>query len=151
MNGLIQCVVLGCDDLFLDLESTLFSQFLPVLFGSSITPAERRLFSLPAKFGGLGILDPVQSASGSYQASVHATSVLTAAIREGLTFNLESHVNNVLSVQHQEAIFRDACYSQLFNDLLLEFDAYHQQAYSLCQGPEYFRLADFPATCKESV
>ena len=85
----------------------MFSQFLPVLFGSSITPAERRLFSLPAKFGGLGILDPVWSASGSYQASVHATSVLTAPIREGLAFDLESHVDNVLSVWHQETISRD--------------------------------------------
>ena len=93
----IQCAVLGCD-LFLDLEFTLFSQFLPVLFGSSITPAECRLFTLLAKFGGLGIL------------------ILFSLLQDLIR----------LSVRHQEAISRDAGYSQLFDDLLLEFDAYHQ-------------------------
>ena len=53
------------------------SQFLPVLFRSPcmLIPTEHALFSLPVKFGGLGIPDSVQSASGSYQASVCATSV----------------------------------------------------------------------------
>ena len=33
----------GCDPAFSDLEYTLFSQFLPVLFGCEITLSERKL------------------------------------------------------------------------------------------------------------
>ena len=93
----LQRVVAGCDQAFRDLEYTLFSQFLPVLFGCEITPSECQLFSLSTRLGGLGILDPTTSASRFYQASVHATSVLSAAIREGSTLDLGLHVSTVLT------------------------------------------------------
>ena len=50
----IQCVVCDCDNPFLDLESTILSKFLPVLFGCEISSLECKLFSLSTKFGGLG-------------------------------------------------------------------------------------------------
>ena len=86
----LQRVVAGCDHAFL--EYTLFSQFLPVLFGCEITPSECQLFSLPTRLGGLGILDPTTSASRFYQASMHVASILSAAIREGSTLDLGLHV-----------------------------------------------------------
>ena len=57
--------ILGCDNAFCDLESTLFSDILPVLFGCEITPSKHKLLSLPTRFGGLGIVDPNKSSSWS--------------------------------------------------------------------------------------
>ena len=51
-------VILGCDNAFRNLESTLFSDILPILFGCEITPSERKLLSLPTRFGSLDIVDP---------------------------------------------------------------------------------------------
>ena len=96
----------------------MFSQFLPVLFGCEITPSERQLFSLPTRLGGLGILDPTTSTSRFYQASVHATSVLSAAIREGSTLDLGLYVSTVLTARRQDAVSRDVFYGQQFDDLL---------------------------------
>ena len=124
----LQRVVAGCDQAFRDLEYTLFSQFLPVLFGCEITPSEHQLFSLPTRLGGLGILDPTTSASRFYQASVHATSVLSAAIREGSTLDLGLHVSTVLTARRQDAVSRDVFYGQQFDELLRDFDPYRQRA-----------------------
>ena len=41
----LQRVAAGCDHVFSDLEYTLFSQFLSVLFGCKITPFEHKQFS----------------------------------------------------------------------------------------------------------
>ena len=124
----LQRVVAGCDQAFRDLEYTLFSQFLPVLFGCEITPSERQLFSLPTRLGGLGILDPTTSASRFYQASVHATSVLSAAIREGSTLDLGLHVSTVLTARRQDAVSQDVFYGQQFDELLRDFDPFCQRA-----------------------
>ena len=96
-SGLLQHV-------FSDLEYVLFSQFLPVLFGCKITPSEHKLFSLPTRLGGLGILDPPTSASRFYQASVHATFVFSAAIREGSTFDVGLHLSTVLTARSQNTL-----------------------------------------------
>ena len=87
-------LIAGCDHAFSDLEYTLFSQLLqlPVLLGCDIFPSKCKLFSLPTRLGGLGILDPTTSASRFYQASMHVASILSAAIREGSTLDLGLHV-----------------------------------------------------------
>ena len=41
---------------------------------------ERALLSLPARFGGLGIIDPASAASTEYQASLHLTSTLVSVL-----------------------------------------------------------------------
>ena len=40
-------VVFQCGPLFRDLELSLFSRFLPAMFGLEVSAAERRLFALP--------------------------------------------------------------------------------------------------------
>ena len=123
-------VVAGCDHAFSDLEYTLFSRFLPVLFGCEITPSECKLFLLPTRLGGLGNLHVhlTTSTSRFYQASVHATSVLSAAIREGSALDLGLHVSTVLTARNQDALFQDVLYDQQFEGLLRDFDLFHQHA-----------------------
>ena len=76
----------------------------------------------------MGIADPTRSASRSYQASMHVTVILTAAIKEGSTFDLNSLVNTVSMARHQDALSRDACYEQQLDSLLSDFDAFCQHA-----------------------
>ena len=105
----VQHVVCGCDSSFVDLESVVFSQFLPVLLVSS---SECKLFSLPTKFSGSGIVDPVTSAAKLHNVSVHLTAIFTMTIKNVSILDLDSHVNAVLSVCHHDAISRDVSYNQ---------------------------------------
>ena len=75
----------------------------------------------------MGILDPTTSASTFYQASMHATSVLSAAIREGSTLDLGLHVSTVLTARRQDAVSRDVFYGQQFDELLRDFDPFPQR------------------------
>ena len=54
----LQRVVSDCHSLFAPLENIIFSLFLPAMFGCEISSLEFELFSLPVRFGGLGILLP---------------------------------------------------------------------------------------------
>ena len=99
---------------------------MPVLFGCEITPSELKLFSLPTRLGGLGILDLTTSASRFYQASVNATSVLSAANRESSALDLGLHVSTVLTARSQDALSRDVFYDQQFDRLLRDFDPFHR-------------------------
>ena len=83
----MQCVIAGCVHAFSDLKFTLLSQFLPALLSCEITLTECILLSLPTRLGGLGILDPTNSASRFYQASVCATIILSTAISKGFTLD----------------------------------------------------------------
>ena len=77
---------------------------MPVLFGCKITPSEHKQFSFSTRLGGLGILDLTTSASKFFQASAHATSVVSAAIREGSILDLDLHVSTVLTARSQDAL-----------------------------------------------
>ena len=54
----LQRVIPDCAPLFSDLTDVLRSSFLPALFGCEITSLEQQLFSLPVRFGGLGLSVP---------------------------------------------------------------------------------------------
>ena len=68
--GMLFVVVCGCDSTFLNLESTIF---FSTLFECEINSLEHKLFSLPSRLGGLGIIDPVISAARLHNVLVHAT------------------------------------------------------------------------------
>ena len=89
-------------------------------------PSKHKLFLLPTWFGGLDIVDPTKSSSRS---SVHAAAAfLTASIKEGSTFDLNSLMNTVLMARHQDAFSGDAWYEQKFASLLSDFDAFCKHA-----------------------
>ena len=65
----LQRVILVCNSLFCDLTNVLMTSFLPALFGCEISSLEKNLFSLPVRFGDLGISVPTASAVDLYTAS----------------------------------------------------------------------------------
>ena len=57
----LQRVIPDCCSLFVELEKTLLSHFLPAMFGCEVSYLEQRLFSLPVRLEGLGIDLPTVS------------------------------------------------------------------------------------------
>lgn len=62
------------------LDDLLTYGFLPMLFGSALTPAERKLVALPLRHGGLGISILAEKAIQDYKASASITSELVEKI-----------------------------------------------------------------------
>ena len=71
------------------------STFLPVVFGCEVTPHERLLFSLPVRFGGLGVFQPQCTAEFAFSASRDATQVIVQALHGLRSFEVDRHVETV--------------------------------------------------------
>ena len=54
---------------FLPLEECIRSKLIPAIIGRNVSDLERRMLSLPLRYGGLGMENPVQSADSEYMAS----------------------------------------------------------------------------------
>ena len=86
----LQRVIPDCRTLLAPLENAVFTSFLPAVFGCEISPLEFELFSLPVRFGGLGILLPNHLAKTLYDASRSATHTIVDSIRNSLGFELDA-------------------------------------------------------------
>jgi len=71
------------------LEHTTLTHFLPALFGCEVSQLEQQMFSLPVRWGGLGLSMLSVSASLNFSASQCATQV--KAITDVNIFELDSH------------------------------------------------------------
>ena len=87
----LQRVIPGCDSLFSDLTDILRTSFLPALFSCEISSLEQQLFSLPVRFGGLGLSVPTASAVDLFTGSWHATQVIVGAIKQACQFQISVH------------------------------------------------------------
>ena len=95
-------VVPQCGQLFQKIELSLFSRFLPAMFGVEVSAVERRLSALPLQLGGLGICNPVSLASRLFDSSVRGTEHLVRSIVGLEIFELDSHFDRVSSnYRHQ--------------------------------------------------
>ena len=76
----IQRTVADIGHLFQPLEDSIRNELIPALIGRGVSDQERKLFALPYRFGGLGILVPTESAKWEYSASKKITSDLSNLI-----------------------------------------------------------------------
>ena len=124
----LQRVIPKCHSLFAKLETTILSSFLPAVFGCEINSLEQQMFSLPVRFGGLGVDLPVTSADLMYTASQHATGILVEAIIAGSPLETTVHEDLVLVARRHHQRHLDARYDALFSTLCLELDPLHSRA-----------------------
>ena len=124
----LQRVIPKCGTLFAGLETILLSSFLPAMFGCEITSLEQRMFSLPVRFGGLGVDLPVTSADCKYAASRHATGVLVDVIIAGSPLEPSVHEDLVLVARRHHQKQLDSEYDLLFSDICLELDPFRSRA-----------------------
>ena len=124
----LQHVVRMCCTLFANLETTLLTSFFSAMFGCEISSLERRMFSLPICFGGLGVDLPVTSADSMYAASRHATGILVDAIIASSPLEPCVHEDLILVAQRHHRKQLNTRYDALFSTLCLELDPLRSRA-----------------------
>ena len=123
----LQCVISGCGSLFSDLTDILRTLFLPALFECEITSLEQQLFSLPIRFGGLGLSVPTASAVDLFTASWHATQVIVGAIKQACQFQISVHDDMVFSARKAYHQLMELSHNDLFSVVLSGLDLTHQR------------------------
>ena len=86
--------------IFQPLEDSIRENLLPAIIGRKISDMERRILALPVRFGGIGVLNPVETSNIEYDTSVKITSDLKKIIynQEKTLENLdENRVNNIIN------------------------------------------------------
>ena len=79
-RNLIQRTVSGTEILFEPLERKIREELIPALVGRQVSDTERRILALPYRYGGMGILSPIDTADREYHASKEITSDLADLI-----------------------------------------------------------------------
>merc|ERR1711874_653341 len=76
----LQRTVHDISKLFQLLENAIRDSLIPALCGREVTKDQRRMWSLPYRYGGLGIRNPLKTADREYSASSGVTESLTNLI-----------------------------------------------------------------------
>ena len=77
--------------LLLTLQDAINQTFWPTLFQASVSEPETKLFSLPARLGGMGVRNPVSMAQHAFTTSRSCTDQIVQAIKSTLCFSLFDH------------------------------------------------------------
>jgi hypothetical protein len=76
----VQRTISGISHLFQPLEDAIRSKFIPAIVGRKISDIERKILALPVRFGGIGVLNPVETSETEYEASKKTTENLKELI-----------------------------------------------------------------------
>ena len=76
----MQRTMRGIDVLFEPIEQAICNTLIPAICGRPVSDLERSLLALPYRHGGLGIRNPMESASSAYETSVRITQLLADLI-----------------------------------------------------------------------
>ena len=71
-----QRTISNISHLFQPLEASLSEKLIPAIVGRKVSDIERRILALPVRFGGLGILNPMETADIEFETSVKITASL---------------------------------------------------------------------------
>jgi len=119
----LSCVIPNCGPLFGELESLLTSCFLLALFGVEVSVAECDLLALPLRLGGLGVSNPVSSASCLYDSSICSTAVLVKSLVSAMLFEIDAHLEAVSLAKADHRKSMDSVFNERFRRLLPSFDS----------------------------
>jgi len=76
----VQRTISNVGHLFQPLEDALREKFIPAIVGRSVSDKERRFLALPVRYGGIGILNPAETADLEYATSAKITTNLKSLI-----------------------------------------------------------------------
>ena len=76
----VQRTIPDISNIFIPLEECIKEDFIPAVIGFNISDVQRNVFSLPVRYGGLGIANPVDTCDREYQASLTITKDLSDLI-----------------------------------------------------------------------
>ena len=108
------------ENYFSPIRAAISEVFLPKLFGCDINDAELNLFCRPARYGGLGVHDPIKTSPYQFSISKNSTSYLSNAISKGSDFDLDIHeqtIRNAINIKKEQEKY----WEKDTNDLLESF------------------------------
>ena len=123
----VQQVIGDCQSLFENLETVIQKKFLPTIMRSEVSDTER-ILSLPAKWGGLGVSNPIEMAATSFTMSRRATDIIVQAIKGKGLFELDAHINQLTETRRELSRVKDQLCNDKFEDVLGQFDTTQQRA-----------------------
>ena len=108
--------------LFIPLEEAIRNILIPSIVGRPVTDTERRIMSLPVRYGGLGIADPVETATREYNASKKVTRNLTSLIvqqqQDISLLDQQGTTNTVKELRSEKESFLKDKYDQIMSSIL---------------------------------
>ena len=69
----LQRTIPNAKDYFIPLEEVIKSKLIPAIIGRTVSDFERRILAQPVRYGGLGILNPVETADWEFYSSINVT------------------------------------------------------------------------------
>ena len=113
----LQRTIPNIQHLFKPLEDCIKTHFLPSIVGRKISDIERKVLSLPVRFGGLGVANPVETACREYYASKAVTQGLADLIlhqeQDLSLYSSERTLEIVKEVKHCKESFLKEKYADI--------------------------------------
>ena len=95
----VQRTIADIGHLFQPLEDVIRETLIPAIVGRKVSDVERRLLALPVRFGGIGILNPVETSKWEFNTSLKITANL-----KSLICNQEVNLDNLSENRVRESI-----------------------------------------------
>ena len=124
----LQRVIPNCAAAFVPLRDAIHHQFYPVVLGGPVSEFEVRLFDLPAHAGGLGISDPVESASVAFTSFLQSSAVFRAAISGQAEFSPTAHFDLLDAIRREASAARGEHIQSALSALLSSVSASARRA-----------------------
>ena len=106
----LQRVIPSNGEEYLDLKKEIERQLIPAIFGREILDREFGLLELPAKWGGMGLRDPVKTSKGSFDDSLYATLLIQNAIKNDSRLNIGEHNEHAVTALKRSKDNKEMCY-----------------------------------------
>ena len=126
----LQRVVQGLEEEFAPLRDVILEQFAPAILGREVLPREHQLLTLPVKYGGLALADPVHTAPQAYQNSRNATDILRNSIQSGNPVNVNDHSAHCRRITSQISRERDVISAEISQSILSDLPQLEERTLS---------------------
>ena len=97
----VQRIIPNCESSFALLQDKINTTFWPAVYGTDISQQELCLFTLPARMGGMGVNDPVETARTAFITSRACTDVTVAAIKGKGDFSVYDHLQQMTQAKKE--------------------------------------------------
>ena len=111
-------VIANCKEKFHPLEEEISKKFMPALLQKTEEEIPRSITSLPVRMAGLGILNPVSTATFAHETSYQASTHMRESIKYCSEFTLETHKSYLAASRKTHRGKTDHMYSQTLSSEL---------------------------------
>ena len=114
----IQRTIPEISHLFTPLEEAIRDKLIPALVGRKINDVEREIFSLPVRYGGMNILNPIEKTDQEFRASVYITEDLSNIIKNQEISLVNYNEEEVLKKTKQAKSQKEADLKEKYDKLM---------------------------------